>query len=246
MSILSSIAPIELSRESKSPWLQCLIYFFMCSVCAFAAYSIWTKSIVQKRNVLNKEFIECQKNDSIYNYSLKEYKKLLSLIKTEDNRCLIQSKIIETECLKYQNIVKKEVVDREIEEYLYWNAKYHKIFIVLLFLTIIFAYILFFQLWIVVKVEYYNSKSYSYCQSCGKTLSRVLRNYGTERNGQNSPCFCIDCYQNGKFVFPDISLDEMSRKVQKEMKRKNIPDKKIKRKIKNLSYLERWKCASDY
>lgn len=28
---------------------------------------------------------------------------------------------------------KKEVVDREIVEYLSWNAKYHKIFIVLFF-----------------------------------------------------------------------------------------------------------------
>ena len=47
------------------------------------------------------------------------------------------------------------------------------------------------------------------CQSCGMGLSEEAGNFGKEKNGSTNSEFCRFCYQNGGFVNPDQTLEEM-------------------------------------
>jgi len=46
------------------------------------------------------------------------------------------------------------------------------------------------------------------CQSCGMPL-RNRGQFGTEANGDNTEKYCIHCYQDGKFTWPDATVDQM-------------------------------------
>ena len=48
----------------------------------------------------------------------------------------------------------------------------------------------------------------THCQSCGMPLTgnEVL---GTEANGAKSAEYCTYCYQNGAFVQPNMSMEQM-------------------------------------
>ena len=46
-----------------------------------------------------------------------------------------------------------------------------------------------------------------FCNSCGRPI--VKEDYGTNKDGSLNPDFCIDCYQNGEYTEPDITLEEM-------------------------------------
>lgn len=49
------------------------------------------------------------------------------------------------------------------------------------------------------------------CQSCGLPLNeRVL---GNENNGSFSQEYCYLCYRNGRFIQPNMTLDEMKQQV---------------------------------
>lgn len=49
-----------------------------------------------------------------------------------------------------------------------------------------------------------------YCQSCGMPLTyKNIDMRGTEFNGLKNEEYCEKCYQNGDFVFPSITYDEM-------------------------------------
>ena len=49
------------------------------------------------------------------------------------------------------------------------------------------------------------------CESCGAPIGALDEMYGpgTEADGRVSEDFCKQCYQNGAFTNPDISLEEM-------------------------------------
>lgn len=50
----------------------------------------------------------------------------------------------------------------------------------------------------------------NYCQSCAMPLTQgKISNYGTEVNGSKSDIYCKMCYQNGQFIEPNITYDQM-------------------------------------
>ncbi len=55
-----------------------------------------------------------------------------------------------------------------------------------------------------------------YCQSCGIPLKNPVE-FGTTAAGLRSKEYCIRCFQNGEFIEPDISLDDMVEKVASRM-----------------------------
>ena len=61
-----------------------------------------------------------------------------------------------------------------------------------------------------------------FCNSCGKPISRKDE-LGTNEDGSSNNYYCSDCFQNGKFTEPDITVQEMIIKLAKEMMEKN-PD----------------------
>jgi hypothetical protein len=51
-----------------------------------------------------------------------------------------------------------------------------------------------------------------FCQSCGLPLE-TPREFGTDASGSRINDFCVYCYHNGKFVEPDVSVEEMIERV---------------------------------
>ena len=47
------------------------------------------------------------------------------------------------------------------------------------------------------------------CQSCGMPISAEYGNLGTEKDQSNNQEYCSFCYQNGGFVNPNQTLEEM-------------------------------------
>lgn len=51
------------------------------------------------------------------------------------------------------------------------------------------------------------------CQSCSMPLSKDPKGGGSEADGSMSNLYCSYCYQEGAFVDPEISCEEMIVKV---------------------------------
>lgn len=57
-----------------------------------------------------------------------------------------------------------------------------------------------------------------FCNSCGRPI--VKADYGTNADGSLNDEYCKDCFQNGEFTEPDITLEEMIIRKTKEMMEK--------------------------
>ena len=82
------------------------------------------------------------------------------------------------------------------------------------------------------------------CQSCGMPLSKEFGNFGTEKNGLNNSEYCSFCYQNGDFVNPNQSLEEVIQSSIENMTSSelNIPLEKATELANSfIPTLERWK-----
>lgn len=61
-------------------------------------------------------------------------------------------------------------------------------------------------------------KKYSNCQSCSMPLSRDPKGGGSNNDGSISTMYCSFCYENGKFLQPDITAAEMQAFVKGKLK----------------------------
>ena len=63
-------------------------------------------------------------------------------------------------------------------------------------------------------------KTNKQCQSCGMPFKGKTENYGTEQDGSKSPKYCSLCYEDGKFLSPEIDtakkMQDFCVKVMKE------------------------------
>lgn len=60
--------------------------------------------------------------------------------------------------------------------------------------------------------------SYKNCQSCGMPLKRDEQGGGTEADGSKSAMYCSHCYQNGRFVLPDITVEQTQVRVRENQR----------------------------
>ena len=85
------------------------------------------------------------------------------------------------------------------------------------------------------------------CQSCGMPLQTKKAGdcRGTEKDGSKSEKWCSLCYENGAFIGPDCTLEEMKQIVDKAL-RENGKNRFFLRWMasKQLPHLERWKNKS--
>ena len=79
------------------------------------------------------------------------------------------------------------------------------------------------------------------CQSCGMPLKRDELGGGTEADGSKSAKFCSHCYQEGKFVLPDLTADEMKLRVKAKLREFGIPGFLSGFFTRGIPKLERWK-----
>jgi radical SAM superfamily enzyme len=67
---------------------------------------------------------------------------------------------------------------------------------------------------------------------------------GTEKDGSKSEEYCVYCYQNGAFLNPGMSLEEMKRLVKEQMQKMKIDETTISMAVSSLPFLKRWKATS--
>ena len=64
---------------------------------------------------------------------------------------------------------------------------------------------------------------YKNCQSCGMPLKRNTQGGGTHADGTRSLMYCSQCYKNGQFTQPTITVDEMKLLVKGKLKEFGMP-----------------------
>jgi radical SAM superfamily enzyme len=64
---------------------------------------------------------------------------------------------------------------------------------------------------------------------------------GTEKDGSKSMEYCSYCYQNGSFINPDMTLEEMKTLVKEQMEKMKMDTGLINMAIGSLPNLKRWK-----
>jgi sulfatase maturation enzyme AslB (radical SAM superfamily) len=77
------------------------------------------------------------------------------------------------------------------------------------------------------------------CQSCTMPIDNI-ENRGTEKDGSKSNLYCKYCYQNGDFINPDMTLEQMKNIVLPQMHKMNLPENIIQQSLGNLPHLKRW------
>lgn len=80
-----------------------------------------------------------------------------------------------------------------------------------------------------------NEKLYTNCQSCGMRFSSA-RFYGKNKDESNSNAFCEDCYQNGEFTEPELTLEQVKEKAKPFIKTNFLGRSKLN----HLNRLERF------
>jgi hypothetical protein len=83
-----------------------------------------------------------------------------------------------------------------------------------------------------------------FCQSCGMPLSKDEKGGGTTMDGTTSTEYCSRCYQNGAFVEPTITLEQMRTKVKDKMKAMRIPSFLTYWFTKDMDQLKRWRTQN--
>lgn len=78
-----------------------------------------------------------------------------------------------------------------------------------------------------------------FCQSCSMPLDG--KDNGTEKDGSLSQKYCAMCYENGEFRTPDMTLEEMTKIVDKALSDKGWGRTRRWLARSYLPKLERWK-----
>ncbi len=84
-------------------------------------------------------------------------------------------------------------------------------------------------------------KVYKNCQSCGMPLKRDEKGGGTTADGSKSTMFCSKCYEQGKFVNPDMTVEQMQLLVKGKLKEFGFPGLVAGLFTRNIPKLERWR-----
>jgi hypothetical protein len=79
-----------------------------------------------------------------------------------------------------------------------------------------------------------------FCQSCAMPMQKS-EDFGTNADGSRNEEYCQYCYQNGKFVSPNITMEQMIEKCVGIMKQMQMPKKQIEKTRLFIRMLKRWK-----
>ncbi len=78
------------------------------------------------------------------------------------------------------------------------------------------------------------------CQSCGQIFDSIVIP-GSDINGNKNYHFCQECYCNGVFSNPTMTLAQMESKIKSELLLNRQSEKLIKKATNKLRKLDRWK-----
>jgi hypothetical protein len=84
-------------------------------------------------------------------------------------------------------------------------------------------------------------KVYKNCQSCGMPMKKDPAGGGTNADGSKSAMYCSYCYQNGAFIKPEITMEQMQELCKGKLKEMGFPGFIAGWMTKGIPKLERWK-----
>ena len=84
-------------------------------------------------------------------------------------------------------------------------------------------------------------KAYKNCQSCSMPLKKDEKGGGSNADGSISKMYCSFCYENGSFINPDMTVNEMQELVKIRLKEIRFPGFLADIFTKGIPKLERWK-----
>lgn len=83
--------------------------------------------------------------------------------------------------------------------------------------------------------------TYKNCQSCGMPLKKDENGGGTNADGTKSKMYCSKCYKGGKFISPNMTVEEMQLLVKGKLKEFGFPGFIAGFFTKGIPKLERWR-----
>ena len=72
-------------------------------------------------------------------------------------------------------------------------------------------------------------------------LKKDSKGGGTNSDGSKNNMYCSHCFENGEFLQPDITLEEMETLVKENLKKMGMPGFIAKLLTMGTAKLERWK-----
>ena len=81
------------------------------------------------------------------------------------------------------------------------------------------------------------------CQSCGMPLKADPQGGGTNADGTRSRQYCGYCHAGGRFVSPDMTIDEMRALVIEKLRERGYPGFVARFFASGLDRLKRWRPA---
>jgi hypothetical protein len=82
-------------------------------------------------------------------------------------------------------------------------------------------------------------EAYTSCQSCGMPITRP-ESMGTEKDHSRSTIYCINCYRDGEFYAPNVTIAEMKEHVREELLKSRASESVITAALRRLPHLSRW------
>jgi hypothetical protein len=84
-------------------------------------------------------------------------------------------------------------------------------------------------------------KAYKNCQSCSMPLKKDEKGGGSNADGSLSKMYCSYCCENGSFINPDMTVNQMQELVKIKLKEIRFPGFLADIFTKGIPKLERWK-----
>ncbi len=72
-------------------------------------------------------------------------------------------------------------------------------------------------------------------------MKRDERGGGTNADGSTSTMYCSHCYERGRFVMPDLTVQQMQARVKGKLKEAGLPAVVAALFTRRIPKLERWK-----
>jgi hypothetical protein len=72
-------------------------------------------------------------------------------------------------------------------------------------------------------------------------LKRDEQGGGTDADGSKSAKYCSHCYQRGRFVMPDLTVEQMQARVRDKLREFHVPGFLAGFLTRDIPKLERWR-----
>ena len=79
-----------------------------------------------------------------------------------------------------------------------------------------------------------------FCQSCAMPMTK-LEDFGTNADSSQNQEYCHYCFQNGKFIEPNITMEQMIEKCAGIMRQMKMPEAQIEQTKTFIPMLKRCK-----